>query len=98
MAAFNDIQEKRRASGHTPMSVKKAKSSNEIGSTGVGIWWEKCRSSKNPSLRRNPEERAENSDLLKGMVLFFIPNSKKNGARKIQMILFVQHGADMGDI
>ena len=37
------------------------------------------------------------SELLSGMVLFFIPNSKKNGVRKFRMTLFAQHGADVRD-
>jgi hypothetical protein len=37
------------------------------------------------------------SDLLDGMVLYFIPNSKKNGVRKFRMDLFAQHGADVRD-
>lgn len=37
------------------------------------------------------------SSLLDGMVLYFIPNSKKNGVRRFRMSLFAQHGADIRD-
>ena len=36
-------------------------------------------------------------NMLTGMVLFFIPNSRKNGVRKYRMNLFTQHGADVRD-
>jgi len=42
-------------------------------------------------------ELEKKSELLSGMVLFFIPNSKKNGIRKFRMTLFAQHGADVRD-
>ena len=38
-------------------------------------------------------EQPKKSSLLDGMVLYFIPNSKKNGLRKFRMTLFAQHGA-----
>ena len=38
-------------------------------------------------------EQPKKSSLLDGMILYFIPNSKKNGLRKFRMTLFAQHGA-----
>ena len=37
------------------------------------------------------------SSLLDGMVLYFIPNSTKNGVRSFRMTLFPQHGAEVRD-
>jgi BRCA1 C Terminus (BRCT) domain len=42
-------------------------------------------------------ETPRKSNLLDGMVLFFIPNSRKNGVRRFRMTLFAQHGADIRD-
>jgi hypothetical protein len=50
------------------------------------------------SRRRSTSERVDEqkkSSLLDGMVLYFIPNSRKNGLRKFRMTLFAQHGADV---
>jgi hypothetical protein len=44
-----------------------------------------------------PEEQKK-SNLLDGMVLFFIPNSRKNGVRRFRMTLFPQHGAAVRDV
>jgi len=59
---------------------------------------------KKPSLSKRStagakhQEQPKKSDLLDGMILFFIPNSKKNGVRKFRMTLFAQHGADVRDV
>lgn len=58
------------------------------------------KSSETLSKRRSTSDRAvaeepKKSSLLDGMVLYFIPNSKKNGLRKFRMSLFAQHGADV---
>jgi hypothetical protein len=49
--------------------------------------------------RRSTSDRVneppKKSSLLDGMVLYFIPNSKKNGLRKFRMTLFAEHGAEV---
>jgi hypothetical protein len=45
----------------------------------------------------NLKPGGKKSNLLDGMVLFFIPNSKKNGVRRFRMKLFAEHGADVRD-
>jgi hypothetical protein len=80
--------------------------------TGVGIRpraHERSRSAKRPppvkrrssgtSLKQAGKEnnKQKKSDLLSGMILFFIPNSKKNGVRRFRMTLFAQHGAGVRD-
>jgi hypothetical protein len=80
--------------------------------TGVGIRTqphERSKSAKNlppakkrssgTSLKRlNKEsEKQKKSDLLSGMILLFIPNSKNNGLRRLRMTLFAQHGALVRD-
>jgi hypothetical protein len=82
-------------------TVKKQRtsSSERVSSTGVGA---RPKPAKRPSSTRRtsgsskPEEQKK-SDLLDGMVLFFIPNSRKNGVRKFRMTLFAQHGAVVRD-
>ena len=79
---------------------------NSTGMTGVGIRrvHEKPKPVKRrPPVKRRSSETSQQSSagetkppgLLSGMVLFFIPNSKKNGVRKFRMTLFAQHGADV---
>ena len=104
------IEAKRRASEPTPLSImriakrQRMPSNERVGFTGVGIRPEKSKSVKKPSLSGRstvggkPEEQPKKSNLLDGMVLFFIPNSKKNGVRKFRMTLFAQHGADVRDV
>lgn len=59
----------------------------------------KPKPAETPSRRRSTaSERVDEqkkSSLLDGMVLYFIPNSRKNGLRKFRMTLFAQHGADV---
>jgi BRCA1 C Terminus (BRCT) domain len=43
------------------------------------------------------DKASKKSGLLNGMILFFIPNSKKNGVRRYRMTLFAEHGADVRD-
>jgi hypothetical protein len=62
-------------------------------------------SSSTRKSRTDPfQQRSDNGDqedkkpgLLDGMVLFFIPNSKKHAVRKFRMTLFAQHGAIVRD-
>ena len=73
--------------------------------TGVGVGPAIPKAATRPSAVKrkssvSSKEGAEvekKSELLSGMVLFFIPNSKKNGVRKFRMTLFAQHGADVRD-
>jgi len=51
----------------------------------------------NPKSSGKESETPRKSNLLDGMVLFFIPNSRKNGVRRFRMTLFAQHGADIRD-
>jgi hypothetical protein len=56
----------------------------------------KSKSSETHKKRRSSSEvvqQPRKSSLLEGMILYFIPNSKKNGLRKFRMTLFAQHGA-----
>jgi hypothetical protein len=83
-----------------PSTTKKRRTSpsDRVSSTGVGA---RPKPPKRPSPTRRtsgikPEE-PKKSDLLDGMVLFFIPNSKKNGVRRFRMTLFAQHGAIVRD-
>jgi len=60
----------------------------------------KQKSTETLSRKRSTSDRAnieepKKSSLLDGMILYFIPNSKKNGLRKFRMTLFAQHGADV---
>lgn len=91
---------KRRVSEPIVTSTKKRRTSlsDRVSSTGVGA---RPKPVKRPSQTRRtsgskPEEQKK-SDLLDGMVLFFIPNSKKNGVRRFRMTLFAQHGAVVRD-
>lgn len=85
---------------------------NARNTTGVGIRsraHEGSKSAKTPlPVKRRSSEKSpkqsdkkgkeqKKSDLLSGMILFFIPNSKKNGVRRYRMTLFAQHGADIRD-
>jgi hypothetical protein len=45
----------------------------------------------------NGDEQETKPSLLDGMVLYFIPNSKKHAVRKFRMTLFAQHGAIVRD-
>jgi hypothetical protein len=45
----------------------------------------------------NGEQQDKKPGLLDGMVLYFIPNSKKHAVRKFRMTLFAQHGAVVRD-
>ena len=61
-------------------------------------------STPNKSLTDSSQQKSDNGDqddkkpgLLDGMVLFFIPNSKKHAVRKFRMTLFAQHGAVVRD-
>jgi hypothetical protein len=98
----------RRASAPTSTTLAKrrrASSGDRVCSTGVGIRPPeqprpvKRRTSVNTKVTRSTIKSEEKkSTLLDGMVLFFIPNSKKNGVRKFRMTLFAQHGADVRDV
>jgi hypothetical protein len=46
----------------------------------------------------NESQQKKEPGLLDGMVLYFIPNSKKHAVRKFRMTLFAQHGADVRDM
>ena len=80
-------------------------SSKNTSTTGVGIRpvHKKPKPVKRLSpLKRRSSQQSSNEEtkppgLLSGMVLFFIPNSKKNGVRKYRMTLFAKHGADVRD-
>ena len=76
--------------------------------TGVGvrpITHDKSKQNKKPLiLKRRSSEKStidetpkKLGNMLTGMILFFIPNSRKNGVRKYRMNLFTQHGADVRD-
>ena len=83
-------------------SKETLKSSTGVGTRSAGI-----EIIKNTSLvqKRSPEtsrrsstngnENPKKLSLLDGMVLYFIPNSKKNGIRRFRMALFAQHGAEV---
>ena len=73
--------------------------------TGVGVGPVIPKAVRRPSAAKRKSsgsskdaELEKKSELLDGMVLFFIPNSKKNGVRKYRMTLFAQHGADVRDM
>ena len=93
---------KRRRDTHDNENNGKKRRACENSCTGVGIRTPPTDKSKpvrkNGGKRRSMETaEAKLSDLLDGMVLFFIPNSKKNGVRKFRMNLFERHGADVRD-
>lgn len=59
-------------------------------------------STRKKSLTETSEQKSDSKDpqakepgLLDGMVLYFIPNSKKHAVRRFRMTLFAQHGADV---
>ena len=73
--------------------------------TGVGVGPVIPKPTRRPSAVKRKSsgsgkdvELEKKSELLDGMVLFFIPNSKNNGVRKYRMTLFAQHGADVRDM
>ena len=73
--------------------------------TGVGVGPVVRKPTRRPSAVKRKSsgsakdvELEKKSELLDGMVLFFIPNSKMNGVRKYRMTLFAQHGADVRDM
>ena len=99
--------------GSTSSEVKDFKrqrlSTENMNTTGVGIRpvaQEKSKQVKRPSLgkkrssesQKQADEKCKPLGLLTGMVLFFIPNSKKNGVRRLRMTGFAQHGADVRDV
>jgi len=98
----------RRKSIYEPQDPKRRKASVEnINTTGVGrrpIRQEKPKPIKRPPpvKKRSSESQKQSdekiSELLSGMVLFFIPNSKKNGIRRYRMNLFARHSADVRDV
>ena len=74
--------------------------------TGVGVrtrpvTHDKSKPNKKPLILKRRSEKSEIpkklGNMLTGMILFFIPNSRKNGVRKYRMNLFAQHGADVRD-
>ena len=101
----SDLLPKRQTSTCKPNDAKRQKVSINHGSTtGVGIRRIVHEKPKRPlPVKRRPsgarklqsDTIVKLSELLSGMVLFFIPNSKKNGIRRFRMTLFAQHGADV---
>lgn len=102
---------KRKSTGEEDDETKRRRASEPEGlSTGVGIRSvgverSKPRRSNSSKIRNTSQQSPENvtredrlSDLLEGMVLFFIPNSTKNGVRRFRMNLFARHGADVRDV
>jgi hypothetical protein len=102
---------KRKSPNAEENDVKRRRASAPGDSlTGVGIRPAKAerlkprRSSTSSKKNLTPTRSSENlkqdqlSDLLEGMVLFFIPNSRKNGVRRFRMNLFGQHGAEVRDV
>ena len=73
--------------------------------TGVGVRPGRSKPNEKPLiLKRRSSEKStidetpkKLGNMLTGMILFFIPNSRKNGVRKYRMNLFTQHGADVRD-
>lgn len=99
---------KRHGSTSEVNDAKRRRTSNNASTTGVGIRrvHDKPKPVKNRlSVKRRSSETSQQSSteetkptgLLSGMVLFFIPNSKKNGVRRYRMTLFAKHGADVRD-
>ena len=96
---------KRRRSETVSRGRECRKQANVKSTTGVGVGpivsksVRKQSTVKRKSSASSKECKLEKkSDLLRGMVLFFIPNSRNNSARKYRMTLFAQHGADIRDI
>lgn len=98
----------KRKSIYESQHPKRRKVSVEnTNTTGVGI--RPIRQEKSKPVKRPPPVKTRSSEsqkqsdekiseLLSGMVLFFIPNSKKNGVRRYRMNLFARHGADVRDV
>jgi len=94
---------KRRCSESVWVERDSRKQTDVRHTTGVGVGPPIPKAVRRPSGVRRKSSRSDGelekkSDLLDGMVLFFIPNSKKNGVRKYRMTLFAQHGADVRDM
>lgn len=96
---------KRRCSESVRVERESRKQADARYTTGVGVgYFLPNRVSRPPTSRRKSSvsskeagELEKKSELLNGMVLFFIPNSKKNGIRRFRMTLFAEHGADVRD-
>jgi hypothetical protein len=100
---------KRPPSRDEPRDVKRQKSST----TGVGVRRvsssETPKSVQRPSVvkrksseafqkpSKDSDDKSVQPGILSGMILFFIPNSKKNGLRRYRMMLFAQNGANVRD-
>lgn len=100
---------KRKSRDEDENQKKRRRASAPVSSqTGVarstGIERPTPRRSTTSKKSLTPQQSSENlndlvkkSDLLNGMILFFIPNSKKNGVRRFRMKLFAEHGAEVRD-
>jgi hypothetical protein len=102
----SDVPPKRHSSHDDLKVVKRHKSAPSISTDKSNPRNEtpkSTRRSSSGSKRESPSnsvkksEPAKKSDLLTGMILFFIPNSKKNGVRRYRMNLFAEHGAEVRD-
>jgi hypothetical protein len=96
---------KRQCSKSVPVERESRKQANVRPTTGVGVGPVVPKPVRRPSAVKRKSsgsskdvELEKKSELLDGMVLFFIPNSRKNGVRNYRMTLFAQHGADVRDM